>query len=95
MTPKELATEAERRKATDSAFRRAAERAKNSPDGMRETARELRRNASLMPDSCDCDMMMRLAAEYERRANVAERRPKTSSTSVVCRIPDAATGETR
>lgn len=36
---------------------------------MRETARELRQSASLMRDSCDRDTMLRLAAEYERRAN--------------------------
>jgi hypothetical protein len=87
MTPQELATEAERRKVMDAAFRRASERAKNSPDGMRETARELRQNASQMPDSCDCNMMMRLAAEYERRASDAERRRlRSTSMSPVQRI---------
>lgn len=68
MTPQDLATEAELRRGMDGLFRRASERAKNSPDGMRETARLLRHNASQMRDSCDRDAMLRLAAEYERRA---------------------------
>ena len=95
MTPQELATEAERRKVMDAAFRRASERAKYSPEGMRETARELRRNASLTPNSCDCNMMMRLAAEYERRANDAERRLRFPATSALRRIPDTRTSKTR
>ena len=81
MTPQDLVTEAERRKLMDAASRRASERAKNSPDGMRETARELRQSAALMSDSCDCDTMMRLAVEYERRAHDAERRFRSVAKS--------------
>lgn len=73
MTPQDLATEAERRRAMESAFSRASERAKNSPDGMRETARGLCQRASQMPDSSDRDTMLRLATEYERRAKDRER----------------------
>jgi hypothetical protein len=80
MTPQDLATEAELRRAMDAAFRRASERAKNSPEGMRETARQLRQNASRMRDSCDRDAMLRLAAEYERRANNGERHAISRST---------------
>lgn len=81
MTPRDLATEAEQRKATAAAFRRASERAETSPDGMRQTARELRESAAAIPDSCDRDMMLRLAAEYERRATDAERRPRALRTT--------------
>lgn len=76
MTPRGLATEAEQRKATAEAFRHASERAENSPNGMRQTARELRESAAAVQDSCDRDTMLRLAAEYERRATDAERRPR-------------------
>ena len=58
----------------EAAYRRASERVKNSPDGMRQTARELRQSAASMPDSCDRDMMLRLATEYERRAENGEHR---------------------
>jgi len=58
----------------DAAFRRASERFKNSPDGMRETAQKLRQGASRMRDSSDRDMMLRLAAEFECRATDKERR---------------------
>jgi hypothetical protein len=84
MTPQDLLTEAERRKAKTAAFRRAADRVKTSPDGMRETARELRDSAAAISDSCDRDMMLRLAAEYERRAADIERRPlplRTTATA--------------
>lgn len=69
MTPQDLATEAERRKATEAALRRASERAQKSPDGLRDTARDLRHGASSMANGCDRDTMLRLAAEYERRAD--------------------------
>lgn len=73
MTPRDLATESDLRRATDAAFRKASERAQNSPEGMRETAQQLRHNAAQMRDSCDRDAMFRLAAEYERRATDRER----------------------
>lgn len=72
MMPRNLAAESERRQAMD-AFRASSERTKNSPDGMRETARGLRQRASEAPDSSDRDAMLRLATEYERRANQRER----------------------
>ena len=81
MTPQDLATEAERRKAAAAALRRAAQRAQTSPSGMREMAQELRDSAAAIPDSCDRDMMLRLAAEYERRAAEAERRPRPLRTT--------------
>jgi len=80
MTPRDLATEVERHKAAAAAFRRAEERAETSPNGMRDTARELRDSAAAIPDSCDRDTMLRLAAEYERRAAEAERRPRPLRT---------------
>lgn len=86
MTPQELATEAERRKGVDAAFRRAAERTKNSPDGMRETARGLRERAVQASDDCDRHAMLRLAAEYEYRAKDAERRGEHSVTGAQRRI---------
>ena len=82
MTPQDLATETERRRAMDGAFRRASERFKNSPNGMRETARQLRENASQMRDSCDREMMLRLAADYERRANDGERHARSSDLTL-------------
>jgi len=80
MTPPDLATESELRRAMDAGFRKASERAKNSPEGMRETARLLRQNAAQMRDSCDRDAMLRLAAEYERRASDGERHAISYST---------------
>ena len=74
MTPQDLGTKTERRRAMDGAFRRAFDRAKNSPDGMRETARGLRQRAARMYDSRDRDTMLHLAAEFECRATDAERR---------------------
>ena len=88
MTPRDLATEAERRKVMDAASHRHSERVKNSPDGLRETARELRRNALQMPNSGDRDMMLRLAAGYERRAEDAER-DRLRAAGAVWRIPNA------
>jgi hypothetical protein len=70
--PRAFATDAERREA-DASFRAASERAANSPAGMRDTAHGLRQRASQMPDSCDRDTMLRLAAKYERRAKNGER----------------------
>lgn len=74
MTPQDLATEAARRRTMESAFHRASERVKNSPDGMRETAQKLRQDASRMRDSGDRDVMLCLAVEFECRATDAERR---------------------
>jgi hypothetical protein len=68
MMPRAFATEAERRQ-TDALFRASSERAENSPAGMREAALGLRQRAAQMPDSCDRDAMLRLAAKYEGRAN--------------------------
>lgn len=68
MTPQDLATEAERRRMLDAAYRRASERAKDSPDGLRLTAQGLRDRARNMPDAGDRATMLRLAFEYERRA---------------------------
>ena len=78
MTPQDLATEAERRRGMEGAFRRASERTKNSPDGLRQTAVELRESATRMPDNCDRAAMLRLAAEYEHRAGDAERRLRSA-----------------
>jgi hypothetical protein len=80
MTPQDLATETELRRAMDGAIRRASERFKHSPNGMRETARQLRQSASQMRDTCDREMMLRLAADYERRANDGERDAGSRST---------------
>ncbi|HEY3916762.1 MAG TPA: hypothetical protein VGL83_03165 [Stellaceae bacterium] len=96
MTPQDLATDAERRKGMDAAFRRASERAEKSPDGMRETARELRRCASSRRDSCDRDAMLRLAAEYERRATDAERqRRPLRATAIAWHTREDPKPETR
>lgn len=81
MTPRELATESELRRAMDAGFRKASERARNSPDGMRQTAQQLRQNAAQMRDDCDRDAMLRLAAEYERRATDRERHPGFRGTA--------------
>jgi hypothetical protein len=74
MIPQDLGTKAGQRRPMDAAFRRALERQKNSPNGMRETAQELRQRASRMRDCSDRDLMLRLAAEFECRATDAERR---------------------
>jgi hypothetical protein len=47
---------------------RVAERARNSPEGMREAASELRSKARTMGNSGDRDAMLRIAAGYETRA---------------------------
>lgn len=61
-----LTTKTERRETT--------ERSRNSASGMRETARDLRAGAGQMFDSNDRDMMLRLAANQDRRADDVERR---------------------
>ena len=48
--------------------RKAQERFASSPGGMVETAAYLRRSARNMQDTNDRDAMLRLATEYERRA---------------------------
>jgi hypothetical protein len=68
MTPQDLATEAERRRALDVAYRKASERVKNSSDGLRVTAQGLRDRAPNISDAGDRATMLRLAFEYERRA---------------------------
>jgi hypothetical protein len=74
MTPQDKAIEADRRKKSDDAFGRAVERAKNSPDGMRDTAHGLRERALNVSDAGDRAAMLRIASEYERRAiELAER----------------------
>lgn len=75
---RDLATEAEQRKATAAAFRRAAERAETSPSGLREMAQQFRDSAAAIADSSDRNMMLRRAAEYERRE--AERRSRPLHT---------------
>ena len=95
MTPQDLATEAERSKTMDAAFRRASERVKNSPEGMRETAHGLRASAARMPNGCDRETMLRLAAQYEHRAADAERRPRLRSTGAERRFYNIGTDETR
>jgi hypothetical protein len=72
MIHRALTKDTEQRQTTEASLRAAAERAKNSPDGMRETARGLRQRALQMPDSNDRDAMFRLATEYERRATHRE-----------------------
>jgi hypothetical protein len=55
---------------------RAAERARNSSQGLRQTARELRDHAPEVVDENDRTAMLRLASEFERRANHLEQRVK-------------------
>ena len=54
--------------------RETSEWAHDSASGMRETARDLRAGAGQMFDSNDRDMMLRLAANHDRRADDVERR---------------------
>lgn len=63
-----------RESAAEVGHRRATERARNSPAGMRQTARELRVRADTASDSCDRTAMLSLAAEFESRADKLERR---------------------
>lgn len=95
MTPQDLATEAERRRVMEAAFRRASERFKNSANGMRETALGLRERATRMSDNCDRDTMLRLAAEYEHRAEDAEWKLRCNSAGAQRRIHHIRTGESR
>jgi hypothetical protein len=76
MTPQDLATEAEQRKAMDGAHRRADERAQNSPAGLRSTAQGLRDRARNMSDPGDRVAMLALASRYERRASDIDKRFK-------------------
>ena len=76
----------------EGAFRRASDRLKNSPDGLRETARDLRESAMRMPENCDRTAMLRLAAEYEHRAGDAERRPRARAAALR-RLDDSKTGD--
>jgi hypothetical protein len=53
---------------------RVAERTRNSPEGMRITAQDLRKRAREMRNATDRDAMSRIASGYERRADeLAER----------------------
>jgi hypothetical protein len=54
---------------------KSEQRYSDSVAGMQATAATLRRSASEMMDSNDRDLMLRLAAGYEHRADVALRRP--------------------
>lgn len=56
---------------------RAAEQAKNSPEGLRQTARALRDRSQEIRDGNDRAAMLRLASDFERRAEQLEHRPKT------------------
>jgi hypothetical protein len=62
-----------KRNAEDAARRHAAQRSEESPEGMRLTARGLRLRAEDMRDPRDRDTMLRLAADYERRALALEK----------------------
>jgi hypothetical protein len=73
MTGQETRLEAAHRKALEATRRNTAERAKNSPNGMRTTAQELRNRARAMRDCSDRDAILRLAVQYERRAQELER----------------------
>ena len=93
MTVRAAAREVEQSKVMDEAFRGASERAKISPDGMRETARGLRERAAGLPDNCDRDAMLRLAAGFERRAVDAEQPARSNSAAAQRR--NLRTGEIR
>ena len=56
------------------AERKADERYAASLAGMQATAAELRRGAVLMRDSNDREAMLRIAADYDQRANAILRR---------------------
>lgn len=62
------AVDGEETRAAAAARRVAEARFRDSPAGMLQTARELFSHASEMSDSNDRKMMLRLAAEFERRA---------------------------
>jgi hypothetical protein len=56
---------------------KAAERFTRSSAGMLRTARELRQRSAEMLDCGDRDVMLRLASEFERRAEEISRGPKS------------------
>jgi hypothetical protein len=58
----------------EGARRRAAERVKNSPDGLRATAKELLDGAHTMSNANDKATMLRLASQYQRRAQELDER---------------------
>ena len=58
----------------DAGLRHAAERARNSPLGMRQTARELRARADGVSDPCDRAAMLSLASDFESRADTLKER---------------------
>jgi hypothetical protein len=60
----------------EGAQRRAAERIKISPDGLRATAKELRDRAQTMTDPNDGAAMLNLASDHERRAQELDTRLK-------------------
>lgn len=62
--------------ALHAAHERIAERALNTAEGMRATARELRKNAKTTPSSADSDAMLRIAIGYETRAADVEKRQR-------------------
>ena len=66
---------------------KSEERYADSVGGMQAAATTLRRNAGEMTDSNDRDLMLRLAARYEQRADAALRRPE--------RLPAFAPGSPR
>jgi hypothetical protein len=59
----------------------ADERSTRSPQGMRRTASELRSRAAEMADCRDRDVMLRLACDFERRAEELARQPKAQQTA--------------
>jgi hypothetical protein len=54
----------------------AVEQAQKSPDGLRQTARGLRERAQEVVDANDRAAMLRLASEFERRADLLDQRVK-------------------
>lgn len=72
MTRQDKAIAADQRAKADAAYGRAVERARNSPDGMRLTAKGLRERASSIADAGDRAAMLRIASEYERQANESD-----------------------
>ena len=65
--------EREENRAIAVARRKAEERYRESPAGMRAAAAELRRSAIEMTDTNDRDAMLRVAAGYEQRSTGAQR----------------------
>ncbi len=85
MTPRDKAIEIDRRTKENVADNRAIERARNSPDGMRDTAQGLRDRARNMSDAGDRTTMFRLASEYERRAVELDKQLKRRTADLVLR----------